>query len=221
MAVRRKRGQRTITAGPVAHARILDAAEDLFYLEGARNVGVDAVVKRAGVNKMSLYRQFESKEDLLRHYLLRRDKKFWAYVDASIGKHPGEPRAQLRQLFVDLALRTSAASYRGCPFVNIAVEFPDRSHVARRMVADNKARLLKRLTELAKAAGAADASGLAKALALLIEGAYAASQTYGPGSSLMRALPKAAEVLIDAAMEPDSGKRPARPRAVADSPRDP
>jgi AcrR family transcriptional regulator len=213
MAVRRKRGQRTITAGPVAHARILDAAEDLFYLEGARNVGIDAVVKRAGVNKMSLYRQFESKEDLLRHYLLRRDEKFWAYFDASIAKHPGEPRAQLRQLFVDLARRTSAASYRGCPFVNIAVEFPDRSHVARRMVADNKARLLERLMDVAGAAGAADAACLAKALALLIEGAYAASQTYGLGSSLTRALPKAAEVLIDAAMEPDSGKRVERPRA--------
>jgi AcrR family transcriptional regulator len=206
MAVRRKRGQRTTTAGPVAHARILDAAEDLFYLEGARNVGIDAVVKRAGVNKMSLYRQFESKEDLLRHYLLRRDEKFWAYFDASIAKHPGEPRAQLRQLFVDLAQRTSATSYRGCPFVNIAVEFPDRSHVARRMVAANKARLLERLMDLARAAGAADAACLAKALALLIEGAYAASQTYGLGSSPTRALPKAAEVLIDAAIEPESGK---------------
>jgi len=201
MAVRRKRAARAFTAGPVAHARILDAAEDLFYREGARNIGVDAVVRRARVNKMSLYRQFESKEDLLRHYLLRRDKKFWAYVDASVAKHPGDPRAQLRQLFDDLALRTSAANYRGCPFVNIAVEFPDRSHIARRMVADNKARLLGRLEELAKAAGARDASDLAGGLALLIEGAYTASQTYAPDSVVMAALPKAAEVLINAAVE--------------------
>ncbi len=203
MAVRHKRRQRTITAGPVAHSQILDAAEDLFYLEGARNVGIDAVIKRARVNKMSLYRQFESKENLLRQYLLRRDKKFWTYFDASLAKHPGEPRAQLRQLFVDLAARTSALTYRGCPFVNIAVEFPDRSHVARQMVADNKARLLERLKELAKAAGADNVSFLAKALALLIEGAYAASQTYDPGGSLMAALPKAAEVLIDAATRVD------------------
>ena len=200
MAVRRKPGTRRITAGAVAHTQILDAAENLFYLEGARNVGIDAVVKRAGVNKMSLYRQFESKEDLLRHYLLRRDQKFWSYFDESINKHPGAPRHQLRQLFVDLAQRTSAASYRGCPFVNVAVEYPDRSHVARRMVADNKARLLQRLIKLAKAAGARDASSLAKSLALLIEGAYAASQTYSPDSSVMTALPRAAELLIDAAL---------------------
>jgi AcrR family transcriptional regulator len=187
-------------AGPVAHSQILDAAENLFYLEGARNVGIDAVIKRARVNKMSLYRQFESKDDLLRHYLLRRDERFWAYFDASLAKHTGQPRAQLRQLFVDLAARTSAIDYRGCPFVNIAVEFPDRSHIARRMVADNKARLLNRLRELTKAAGARNASFLAKALALLIEGAYAASQTYGPGSALMTALPKAAESLVNAQM---------------------
>jgi AcrR family transcriptional regulator len=201
MVVPRKERSRAATAGPVAQARIMDAAEELFYLEGARNVGVDAVVKRARVNKMSLYRQFGSKEDLLRHYLLRRDEKFWAYVDASLAKHPGEPRAQLNRLFVDIAGRTSAPGYRGCPFVNIAVEFPDRSHVARQMVADNKARLLKRLTKLSKAAGANDASFLAKALALLIEGAFAASQTYGPGSGVMAALPKAAGSLIDAALQ--------------------
>jgi hypothetical protein len=82
----------------------------------------------------------------------------------------------------------------------VAVEFPDRSHVARRMVADNKARLLQRLIELADAAGARDASTLAKSLALLIEGAYTASQTYRPDSSVMTALPMAAELLIDAAM---------------------
>ena len=199
MAVHPKGAIRTITKGAVAHTQILDAAENLFYLKGTRNVGIDAVVKRAGVNKMSLYRQFESKEDLLQHYLVRTDQRFWAYFDASIDKHPGDPRHQLRQLFVDLAQRASAAGYRGCPFVNVAVEYPDRSHVARRMVADNKARLLQRLKELAKAAGARDASSLAKSLALLIEGAYAASQTYSPDSSVMTALPMAAELLIDAA----------------------
>jgi len=211
MAARRKPKTRPITAGVVAHAQILDAAEALFYLEGARNVGIEAVVKRAGVNKMSLYRQFESKEDLLRHYLLRTDRRFWGYFDASIDKHPDAPRLQLSRFFADLAQRASAPGYRGCPFVNAAAEFPDRSHLARRMVADNKTRLLQRLTELAKAAGAREASSLAKSLALLIEGAYAASQTYSPDSGVMAALPIAAELLIDAAM-PDRA-RPDR-RAV-------
>jgi AcrR family transcriptional regulator len=200
MAVGRKRAARTMISGTVAHTQILDAAENLFYREGARNVGIDAVVKRAGLSKMSLYRQFESKEDLLQQYLARRDKKFWAYFDASIDKHPNAPRDQLRQIFADLALRTSAANYRGCPFVNVAAEYPDRSHAARCMVADNKARLLQRLTVLAQACGTHDASLLGKSLALLIEGAYAASQTYSHDSSVLSALPMAAELLIDAAL---------------------
>jgi AcrR family transcriptional regulator len=211
MAVRSKRGVRTITAGAVAHDQILDAAENLFYLEGTRNVGIDAVVKRAGVNKMSLYRQFESKEDLLRHYLLRTDQKFWTYFQASIDKHPEDAKRRLLQIFVDLAQRTSGPKYRGCPFVNVAVEYPHRSHLARRMVADNKARLLGRLMEMASAAGAGDASALAKSLALLIEGAYAASQTYRPDSSVMSALPVAAELLINAATGGRAGMRKTPP----------
>lgn len=200
MSAGKRRPQRKLTAGAVARAQILDAAEELFYVEGARNVGIDAVVKRAGMHKMSLYRQFESKEDLLKCYLQRRDEKFWSYFDASLARHPNDSRQQLRQIFVDLAKRASATDYRGCPFVNIAVEFPDRSHIARQMVADNKARLLKRLGELAKAARARNASLLAKSLALLIEGAYAASQTHGLDGSVLTALPKAADVLIDAAL---------------------
>lgn len=195
-----KPSPRKITEGTVAHAHILDAAEELFYREGARCVGIDAVVKRAGVNKMSLYRQFESKDDLLRQYLLRRDEKFWAYFNASLDKHPGNARAQLQQLFDDLAQRTSAIPYRGCPFVNIAVEFPDPTHMARQMVAENKARLLAKLTELSAAAGAKDAQQLAYGLALLIEGVYTASQTYGPGHALMKALPGVAGGLIAAAL---------------------
>ncbi|WP_283148054.1 TetR/AcrR family transcriptional regulator [Silvimonas soli] len=191
---------RTVTQGALAHSQILDAAEELFYQEGARSSGIDAVVKRAGVNKMSLYRQFESKDDLLKQYLQRRDEKFLAYLHASLDKHPGQPRRQLEQFFTDLAARTATPGYRGCPFVNIAAEFPDTEHFARQMVAGNKARLLATLTELAQAAGASDAPGLAAGLALLIEGAYTASQTYAPGNSLLPALPLVAKILLDAAL---------------------
>lgn len=183
-----------------ARAHILDAAERLFYREGARNVGVDAVVKAAGVNKMSLYRQFASKDELLKHYLDRRDESFWRLYEASIAQHPGDARAGLRQLFTDLARRTQVAGYRGCPFVNIACEFPDPMHPARQQVADNKRRLLAWLTDLSAKAGARDPDALAQGLALLIEGVYTASQTYEIGNPLLSALPRVAEAMIDAAL---------------------
>lgn len=195
---------RKIVPGADAQARILEAVDTLFYRQGARAVSVDEVVKLAGVNKMSVYRQFKSKDDLLLHYLELRDARFWAYFEASLAQHPGRPRAQLVQLLRDLAGRTTQPGYRGCPFVNIAIEFPDRAHPARRKVADNKAQLLQRLLQLATQAGARDAQLLASGLALLIEGAYAASQTYEPEQALLATLPQLAEgLLLAAGVAPD------------------
>lgn len=191
---------RKILPAPEAQAQILEAVDDLFYREGARAVGVDAVVKRAGVNKMCLYRQFESKDALLMHYLERREATFWGYIDASLAKHPGTPKAQLLQLFTDVAERAGKPEYRGCAFVNVAVEFPDRDHPARQFVARCKGRLLDRLVSLGSDAGAADPGMLGRSLALLLEGAYAASQTYEREASVLSALGPAARALIEGAV---------------------
>ncbi|HKT96501.1 MAG TPA: TetR/AcrR family transcriptional regulator [Paraburkholderia sp.] len=190
---------RTQTAGPRAQEHLLLAADELFYREGVRAVGVEAVVERAGVNKMSLYRQFSSKDDLVVAYLKRCDERFFERFEASIAKHPGDPARQLVQYFDDLARRASAPDYRGCPFVNVSAEFPDAAHPARQSVTDNKTKLIARLNELARAANAADPAALADELALLIEGVYAASQTYGPGCGPILAAPRMAKLLIDAA----------------------
>jgi AcrR family transcriptional regulator len=194
---RRARGAQT--TGLEAQQHLLRAADELFYREGVRAVGVDAVVERAGVNKMSLYRQFSSKDDLVMAYLERKDEQFFGYVEKSFAKHPGEPAKQLQQYFDDLAVRASVDDYRGCPFVNVSVEFPDATHPARQFVFRNKERLMARLLELTTAAGADDPVALANGLGLMIEGVYAASQTYGPGCGPILAAPKVAAQLIAAA----------------------
>ncbi|MDB5800510.1 MAG: bacterial regulatory s, tetR family protein [Rhodocyclales bacterium] len=208
-AMRRKRAdkpvRKAVMYGAEAQTQILDAIDELFYLEGARAVGVDAVVKRAGVNKMSLYRQFESKDALLLHYLTRRQERFWNYFGESLAKHPGKPREQLCQFFIDVAERAQRTGYRGCPFVNLAIEFPDSAHPVRRVVADNKDELMARLLALATQAGARDPQALANGMALLIEGAYTATQTYAPGHALIAAIPQVASSMIEAAC----GKSPA------------
>ncbi|RKE34163.1 TetR family transcriptional regulator [Paraburkholderia sp. BL23I1N1] len=194
---RRTRGAQT--AGPEAQQNLLRAADELFYREGVRAVGVDTVVERAGVNKMSLYRQFSSKDELVLAYLERKDEQFFDYVEKSFAKHPGEPARQLQQYFDDLAVRASIDDYRGCPFVNVSVEFPDAAHPARQFVFGNKERLMARLLELATAAGANDPAELANGLGLMIEGVYAASQTYGPGCGPILVAPKVAAQLIASA----------------------
>jgi AcrR family transcriptional regulator len=194
---RRARGAQT--TGLEAQQHLLRAADELFYREGVRAVGVDAVVERAGVNKMSLYRQFSSKDELVMAYLEQKDEQFFGYVEKSFAKHPGEPAKQLQQYFDDLAVRASIDDYRGCPFVNVSVEFPDATHPARQFVFRNKERLMARLLELTTAARADDPVVLANGLGLMIEGVYAASQTYGPGCGPILAAPKMAAQLIAAA----------------------
>lgn len=193
---------RQITEGSVASARLLDAADELFYREGIRAVGVDAIVKQAGVNKMSLYRQFSSKDELVKHYFLRADTRFWAVIERSIAKHPDDAAAALQQIFTDLAQRAVVPGYRGCPFVNMAAEFTEPEHFVRQLVAQNKRQLLARLEALASQAGARQPLALAQGLALLIEGAYAASQTYEPTATILPALPEVARQLITLALTP-------------------
>ena len=187
--------RRTVVSGD-AQTLLLKAVDELFYQEGARAVGVEAVIRKAGVNKMSLYRQFSSKDALLMEYLKRRDERYWLYMEASLAKHDGQPRKQLLQIFTDFVERAAKSDYRGCPFVNIAVEFTDASHPARILVAENKQRLLALLSRLAEASRAKDPPLLAAGLALLLEGAYTATQTYGFGNDLIRQLPTLAEQMI-------------------------
>ena len=59
-----------------AKERILDAAAELFYAGGINSTGVDAIVARSGVAKMTLYKHFESK-DLLVAAWLRRSSQLW------------------------------------------------------------------------------------------------------------------------------------------------
>ncbi|QRR08968.1 TetR/AcrR family transcriptional regulator [Burkholderia sp. MS455] len=185
--------------GATAHEHLLRAAEELFYREGVRTVGVEAVVERAGVNKMSLYRQFSSKDELILAYLERMDTCFFERLETSVAKHPGQPKAQLIQYFVDLAERATQKDYRGCPFVNVAAEFPDASHPARERVAQNKEQLMKRLVALCEDAGARQPQALADALALVVEGIYAASQTYRHGETPIGIAPALVTQLIEAA----------------------
>jgi len=187
------------TDGATAQEQLLDAAQELFYREGIRAVGVDAVVERAGVNKMSLYRRFASKDELVVAYLERMDDGFRRRFEASMAKHPGEPAKQLVQAFEDLVKRASAPDYRGCPFVNIACEFGDPAHPARQLVDRNKGYVMSRFLDIAQAAGADNPQELAESLALLVDGVYATSQTYGPGSGPLCAAPRIARTLVDAA----------------------
>jgi len=182
---------------PKAAERILATANELFYREGSRAVGVDEIVARAGATKPSLYRAFESKDQLVAAYLEGQAEGFWSYFEAAVTAHPDDPRAQILGFFDALGQRAEKPGYRGCGLTNAAVEYPDRKHPGRKVAVDHKAQLRERLRSMTKAMDARKPKKLADSLLLLIEGVYVTSQLFaddGPASAARGA----AEALIEA-----------------------
>ena len=156
-----------------ARERILATASELFYREGIRAIGVDTVVERSGVSKTSLYRQFESKEALIAAVAAEQDRSFWAWWDRMEEQHADDPRALLDSLLSGIAERIGRPAYRGCPFLNLATEFPDQNHPGRIVVRGNKEEMRARLATIVARLGAADPNRVASQLTLIINGAYA------------------------------------------------
>jgi len=156
-----------------ARERILATASELFYREGIRAIGVDTVVERSGVSKTSLYRQFKSKEALIAAVAAEQDRSFWAGWDRMEEQHADDPRALLDSLLSGIAERIGRPAYRGCPFLNLATEFPDQNHPGRIVVRGNKEEMRARLATIVARLGAADPNRVASQLTLIINGAYA------------------------------------------------
>lgn len=182
---------------PRAAERILSTAGELFYREGTRAIGVDEIVTRAGATKPSLYRAFESKDQLIAAYLAGEGEGFWRYFDAAVASHPGDPRAQILAFFDALGERAGRPGYRGCALTNAAVEYPAPDHPGRLVSVAHKQDLRDRLRGMTKAMGARKPKKLADALLLLIEGVYVSSQLFGPDGPAGAAR-MAAEALIEA-----------------------
>jgi AcrR family transcriptional regulator len=160
--------------------RIVAAACDLFYRHGIRAVGVEAIAEAAGTNKMTLYRHFSSKDELVAECLRRVAVKADALWDRIAADHPGDPRAQLRAWVAAVAGHLASVDERGCAMCNAAAELPDRSHPARAVIEAFKSGQRDRLAQLCAAAGAPQPELLADELFLLAEGARVSLQSVGP-----------------------------------------
>lgn len=191
--------------GKPARDKVFDTAADLFYRKGVRAVGVESIVQQAGVAKISLYRSFPSKDDLVVAYLENRNASFWAQWDQAFAKYQGDPRAQLHAIMTYLARRTSQPGYRGCPFINYCAEFPEAPNPGRKVAEANKREMRQRFVAIAEALKARDPEQLADGLLLLVEGAYAVSQTLGGAKCPSHAIVWAAEALVDAQAKSSRG----------------
>jgi AcrR family transcriptional regulator len=166
------------TAPPPPRERILQAARELFYRDGINAVSVDAIASAAATNKMTLYRHFSSKDELVAAYLqtlANEGDALWGEAQAA---HPGDPDRQLRFLLRNVC-EFAGDSGRGCALANAAVELAERRHPARRVVEAHKRRQCERLVALVREAGYAQPERVAEELFLLVEGARVSVQSVG------------------------------------------
>lgn len=150
--------------------RIFDTACELFYQHGIRCVGIDAITTEAGTNKMSFYRSFSSKDELVAEYLREQERLHWQWWDEVVAEHAGSPRRQIEALFDAYVAKLRKKDKCGCAFVNAAVEIREPDHPALAVVHGYKAEMRHRLRMLSKEMGVADPAALGDALTLLIEG---------------------------------------------------
>ena len=178
--------------------RILNTARELFYREGARAVGVDRVVAESGVAKTSLYRWFPSKDALIAAVVEQEALDRWKGWDRNLERAPGSARDQLRSQFTGLARYVTGPRFRGCPFMNVTVEFPDPEHPARKVAAETSIELRKRLRSLIdQMENIRDRDELTDQLMMLIDGALSSALCLGK-ESLQKYLLSAADALIEA-----------------------
>jgi len=182
-------------APPPPRERILQAARELFHRDGIRAVSVDALAAAAGTNKMTLYRHFSSRDELIAAYLQELATEGEGVWDEARAVHPGDPEAQLRFLLRRVSDFAAEGRGRGCALANAAVELAERSHPARRVVEAHKRRQRDRLAALVREAGYARPERLADEIFLLVEGARVAVQAIGPGGPGARLYDLAVEML--------------------------
>ncbi|TIT93643.1 MAG: TetR/AcrR family transcriptional regulator, partial [Mesorhizobium sp.] len=158
--------------------RILETAQDMFHKHGIKGVGVDAITEAAGTNKMTLYRHFESKDDLIIECLRATAAKASRIWDEFEARHPGDKLAQLHD-WVQKASEMLSADSRGCDMANAAVELSETDHPARRVIKELKEAQREKLVSLCREAGIGQAELLADTLSLLLEGARVSMQSVG------------------------------------------
>lgn len=191
--------------------RIVETASGLFRRHGIRGVGVDAIAEAAGTNKMTLYRHFGSKDELIAEclrYQAEKSERKWSSIEAA---HPGDPRGQL-SAWIAMAAEYVLRETQGCELANTAVELHEDKHPARAVIEAFKQAQRNKLASICRDAGAANPELLADTLYLLLEGARVSRQSVGEAGPWCRFI-EAAEAAVAAAVG-----RPATSRAATPEP---
>jgi AcrR family transcriptional regulator len=154
-----------------ARRTILDAASRLFYAEGIRAVSADRIIEEVGVTKVTFYRHFRTKDELVVAYLDERSEQERQRADTLTSQSEASPSDPLGPLVEALVSDICASGFRGCPFINAAAEYADPQHPVRLSVKRHRDWFASFLREQLHHAGLQDPAQAAAQLVLLRDGA--------------------------------------------------
>ena len=169
------------SAAPAARAatareRIDDTAYELFSKRGVRGVGVDELVARSGVAKMTLYRHYPSKDQLALAFLRRREE-LWtrAWLQAEVERRATVPAERLLMIFDVFDRWFRRSDFEGCTFINVLLETDRKDHPVRIATVEHLAAIRAFLRGLAEQAGVRDADDFARQWHILMKGSIVAA----------------------------------------------
>lgn len=173
--------------------RLLSVAGGIFYREGIHAIGVDRLVKDAGVTRATFYRHFPGKDDLVLAYIRAEDE---AIRELFTALHSGtnDPEKLLDLTLTAIASDVREHHTRGCPFINAAAEYPDPEHPVRQAVSAHRAWFADTLAKVLKNAGRTQPKQKARALVLLRDAALVGGYLDGPRSVVTTFLDTARQV---------------------------
>jgi AcrR family transcriptional regulator len=202
---------RTVKAEAQAPRQRLMTAAELFYTEGIRAVGINRLLEEAQTPIMSLYRIFGSKEGLVEEFLLDKDKRVRTRFEREIERIAETPKERVLAMFDVLGQVIRESDYRGCTFINVAVEMADPQHPFVDIAVSHKEFVRETFSRYLVEAGLRETEPLASQLLMLVDGVFVSAQMHSNHDEIALQGRMAAEVLVDAALAAQSKKIQPKP----------
>lgn len=156
-------------SGPATRERILQAANELFYTHGIRGTSADRVIAQVGITKVTFYRHFPTKSDLVVAYLQAQAAGERAWFSSM--RQVGDAQGSLRAIASGVGAASCSPGFRGCAFINAAAEFSDPHDPVRAVIGEHRQWMLDEFADIAIEAGARDSGATARQLMILRDGA--------------------------------------------------
>jgi AcrR family transcriptional regulator len=151
--------------------QLVETAERLFYREGFHATGVDRVIAEAGVARMTLYKHFSSKDELVIAVLRRRAERYWSGLTTAVETTQARGHCRVLAMLDAHGEWLAHEGAQGCMFMKALGEYAGHGDQVVDVAAENKRRLLAFVRGLLEADGLAMNAGLVEQIAMLVEGA--------------------------------------------------